>query len=317
MKHVTTSLLAIVLVAIGTLSFAQKTISKEFEGIKEIVLITASGDGTIKKSSGDMVSLTLTYTYDEEDYEPEIDQVGSKLVLKEKFHGRSARGSASWTLGIPAGISIKCSTGSGDLDASDIDIEVLDMNTGSGDVKLLTINGNVRANTGSGNIALRNYEGEIKANTGSGDVDVRESKGELKVNTGSGTISMKTVSGLISANVGSGDIEADDVLVTGKSAFNSGSGDVMVVLTDTPSADLSVNSGSGDAEVDFNGHALAGTLIMQANKKHGKIVAPVKFDTEEEVGSGNQTVLKKTAELGGKDIRIKIGTGSGKASLSK
>lgn len=317
MKHVTTTLLTLALVAISTLSFAQKTISKEFEGIKEIVLMTASGDGTIQKSSGDRVSLKLTYTYNEDDYEPEIDQVGSKLVLKEKFHGRSARGSASWVLKVPSGISIKCTTGSGDLDASDIDIEDLDMNTGSGDVKLITVNGSVRANTGSGDIALRNYAGEIKANTGSGDVDVRESKGELKVNTGSGAISMKTVSGLISANVGSGDIEAEDVLVTGKSGFNSGSGDVRVVLTDTPSADLSVNSGSGDAEVDFNGHALAGTLIMQANKKHGKIVAPVQFDKEEEIGSGNQTVVKKTVELGGNDIKIRIGTGSGTATLSK
>jgi len=316
MKRLKISATILLLLVFVWSSNAQKKITKEFSGIEKISLNTASGDCIVKKSSGDKVMLTLEHDYDEEDYEPVIEQDGNRLMIKEVFHKNSVSGKAMWSLSIPDDTELKFNTGSGDFEAENIKLEV-DMNTGSGDLILKTVTGDIDANTGSGDIALGNFDGTLRANTGSGDIDVDKGKGEIKVNCGSGKIKMNDVSGSIKANVGSGDISVRNAEILQASGFNSGSGDVEVVLSSTPDADLSVNSGSGDAELDFNGNALAGTLVMKANKKKGEISAPIKFDKEEEEKRGSQTIIKKTAELGGKDIKIHIGTGSGKASLSK
>ncbi len=306
----------LVFALLATTAIAQKKISKEFSGIEDVKLTTASGDCIVKKSNDAKVKLTLEYTYDDDDYEPIIEQEGSTLMLKEDFKSRSVSGKVTWTLSVPDNIDFKLNSGSGDLSIADVNIEI-NMNTGSGDLELASVSGEVDANTGSGDIKLSNFDGAFKGNTGSGDVKVNGGKGEVKVNCGSGEISMSDVSGLIAANVGSGDIDVSNITVTEKSYFNSGSGDVRLELAASPTANLSVNSGSGDAIVDFNGNDLVGTVVMKADKKKGDIDAPIKFDKEEEIKEGNQTYVKKTAKLSSADIEIKIGTGSGTAGLKK
>jgi hypothetical protein len=80
-----------------------------------------------------------------------------------------------------------------------------------------------------------------------------------------------------------------------------------------------VNSGSGDATLDFGGNKIEGKVIMTANKKNGKIIAPFTFDKTEEVdnGSDSNVRIRKTAQLGTNDIEIKVGTGSGTAEIKK
>jgi myo-inositol-hexaphosphate 3-phosphohydrolase len=80
-----------------------------------------------------------------------------------------------------------------------------------------------------------------------------------------------------------------------------------------------VNSGSGDATLDFGGNKIEGKVIMTANKKNGKIVAPFTFDKTEEVDNGNNdnVRIRKTVQLGTNDIEIKVGTGSGTAEIKK
>jgi hypothetical protein len=130
---------------------------------------------------------------------------------------------------------------------------------------------------------------------------------------------MTTVKGKISANVGSGHITGKDVVLTGRGNFNSGSGDVSIQLASAPAYAISVNSGSGDAVLDFNGNKIEGKVIMTVNKKHGKIVAPFPFDKTEELqdGGDDNVRIQKTAQLGSRDIEIKIGSGSGTAEIRK
>ena len=174
------------------------------------------------------------------------------------------------------------------------------------------------SNTGSGDIDLYEVNGEFKFNTGSGDVHLENANGDFRLNCGSGDIRMKDVTAIISANVGSGDITAREITLDGGSSFNSGSGTATVVLAVSPKYDISVNSGSGDATLDFNGNNISGYVEMKANKKNGRITAPFAFDREEEIKQGGgQTVIKKTAQIGSSDVRIKVGTGSGTASIEK
>ena len=301
----------------GSLS-AQNIISREFNSIKSIDMSTGSGDCVVKRSSGTKVIVEVEHYYGD-DYDPQIEQKGDKLKIKESDKGWgswSASRSPKWTLTVPDKMRLDFMTGSGDFYASGLEL-ILDMNAGSGDIELSDIKGELLSNTGSGDVELHGFNGFLKLNTGSGDVNVRNGKGEIRINCGSGEIDIRGAEGTISANVGSGEVNAEGIMITGSSTFNSGSGDVEVALVASPTANLSVNSGSGDASLDFNGAAMVGGLIMKANKRHGEIEAPFDFDTTEEVEEYSHTVIKKTKKFDDSDVEIQVSTGSGTASVSK
>ena len=296
---------------------AQSKIDKDFSGIKKIDISTSSGDCIIKKGSGSDVNVKLDHNFGD-DYNPIVEQNGSRLVIKEKDKRGSWSGSAKWTITVPDGMDIKFNTGSGSFEATDLEME-LTMNTGSGSLTLENMKGNISSNSGSGSLEVDNFSGDIRANVGSGDLKVSDASGYVKLNSGSGSIRLSKVNAEVGANVGSGNIRARGVTLAGSSSFNSGSGNVEVELSESPRYNISVNSGSGDAELDFNGNAIAGTVVMTANKKNGKIVAPFKFDKEEEIDNGgrNNVRIRKTAKLGNSDVEIKVGTGSGVAKVTK
>ncbi len=280
-------------------AFGQTTVERTFDGIDEIDMSLGSGDAIFENGNGDDVQLVLTHTFD--DYEPVIEKRGDKLYIREERNNGnwSRNGRATWKFTVPDGME-------------------LDFNTGSGDVSVTGLEMDIECNSGSGDFELSRARGQFKMNTGSGDVDIRDSEGRYRMNTGSGDIEMAKVSGDIDANTGSGDIEADDLSLTGSSNLNSGSGDVEVSLAGALDHDISINSGSGDAVLDFNGAEIEGVIIMQVSKRHGRIVAPFDFDTEEEIDNGGSSpTLKKTVKLGDKDVRIRIGSGSGRAEVKE
>lgn len=247
-----------------------------------------------------------------------MEQEGSTLMLKEDFQNRkSYSGNSSWVLTIPENMEVNFSSGSGDFEAIDLTVNVT-ANSGSGNYGWANVKGDSKVNTGSGNI-IADYQGNINLNTGSGKINIAGIEGDLHANAGSGRIGLSGLKGTCSVNVGSGNITAVKINLTGKGSFNTGSGDASVKLVSSPTHSISVNSGSGDAVLDFDGNKIDGKVIMTANKKNGRIVAPFAFDKTEEVDNGNDdnVRIRKTAQLGTNDIEIKVGTGSGTAEIKK
>ena len=80
---------------------------------------------------------------------------------------------------------------------------------------------------------------------------------------------------------------------------------------------ISINSGSGSASLDFNNNEISGLVTMKANKDRGEIEAPFGFDKTEEEGEGRNTTVIKTAKIGSKDVKINVATGSGTAEIVK
>jgi hypothetical protein len=318
MKKYTIIALIALVASTGAL-FAQKTINKSYTGIKRIKVATASGDCEIKKSSGSSVEVMLKHTYDEGEYTPRFEQEGDRLIIGENHHGNNSNGNAQWTLTVPDGIQINFSTGSGNLVAKGVDVR-LDANTGSGDLEFSSMKGELDANTGSGNVEVASFKGMAKVNTGSGDMDITDTDGELDLNCGSGDIKVSGAKGYFDLNTGSGNIRAEKLTISSSSKFNTGSGRAQVALAAAPTADISVNSGSGTSEVNFSGNEISGLVVMKASKRNGRISAPFEFDkTEEEThgnGSDNVTVVK-TAQRGKGTNRIYISTGSGDAVLKQ
>lgn len=307
------------LLFVNIIAFAQQTVKKTFTGVKRINIKTSSGDCELRKATGSSVEVELTYTYDDEDFTPKFEQTGERLELGERQGHGNRSGSARWKLSIPDGMKVDLSTGSGDLVVNGVDVE-LDANTGSGDIEFATVKGIVDANTGSGNVDVTAFNGEAKINTGSGDMDIRDIEGELRLNCGSGDINVSRSKAYFDVNTGSGDISADKLTIAGISKFNTGSGRARVTLAATPTADLSVNSGSGNAELNFGGNEIVGEIVMKTSKKWGSISAPFDFDKTEEVSYGNgkdNITIVKTAQRGKATNRITVSTGSGDAVLRK
>ncbi|MGE0773280.1 MAG: DUF4097 domain-containing protein [Cyclobacteriaceae bacterium] len=294
---------------------AQKEASNTFKGIKRIRMSTGSGDVNIEKSNDANVSVQVTYTYDPNNYEPKMEQVGDRLEIQEVFKSKnSGRGESQWSLKIPDGLGVRFTTGSGNINISDLQIELTAV-TGSGDITFSNLTGEIKSTTGSGDIELNRVKGELQATTGSGSITADSSSGEMSLTCGSGNIRLDNSQAAFKVATGSGDIRGRQIATTGASSFATGSGDATLALSASPAADLSVASGSGDAEVDFGGNVIQGEIIMKANKHNGDIVAPFEFDNVEEIEMGDDTVIKKTVVRGSADKRISISTGSGSAVL--
>jgi hypothetical protein len=306
------------LLAATTAMHAQeKTVNKNFKNIRIIRLNTSSGDVILRKSNSTDVDLNLRYSYDEDEFKPTIDESNGTLTIKEEFSRGNHSGSSSWELTVPNDARVNLNTGSGNLTMDGVNAEVK-TNLGSGDIELTSVKGKLDFNTGSGNIELTDTNGDVSLNTGSGNIQASKSSGDFSFNAGSGNIRLKEIKGDLSMNTGSGDINATSIIINGSSKFNTGSGNATVSLAGDLDHDISVNSGSGDATLDFNGSPISGEVIMTANERNGNIVAPFKFDKEETIKENNSSArIQKTAKLGNKDITIKVGTGTGTATITK
>jgi DUF4097 and DUF4098 domain-containing protein YvlB len=171
---------------------------------------------------------------------------GRKVVLTGSGDGIEA--SADIRISVPAGKRLDVNWGHGRASATDV-IADLAFDGAGLPVAVTGLKGLLAVDVGSGDIRVSKSTASVDIDTGSGDVDLVEIQGQsLRVDTGSGAVSANGVKGdAISISTGSGGID-----VSGASApsiqLETGSGEVTVALTGKLST-LSVESGSGDVSV--------------------------------------------------------------------
>lgn len=310
-------IITLILAIFSNNAFPQdKTVSKNFDDVDRIDLNTGAGDAIVKKSSGNQVKVRMEYSYDEDNFEYVMEKRGTRLVLEEKFIGNTIRGRSTWTLEVPDNVEIDFNTGSGDFEIAGLESSI-DGNVGSGDVKLEDINADAGINAGSGDLSFKNVNGDLRLNVGSGEIEIRDSDGIFDLNAGSGNVRLNNVTGGFSVNTGSGDNRSENIKIRKTSRFNSGSGDAEVMLSSPLENDISINSGSGDATLDFNGQPIEGHIVMEVIKGRGRIIAPFEFDKVEEIERGRETYIRKTVTIGNSDIKIQVKCGSGRAEIRK
>jgi DUF4097 and DUF4098 domain-containing protein YvlB len=310
-------------------------IKETFKDVKEIKIKTVSGDCIIEKGTSSEVTVVVNYTYEDEDFEPELQQRGDRLHLTENFGRGSFRGDSIWRITAPEKTNIDFSTASGNIEVSDLSSTV-EASTASGNLRLRNLNGEaqvstasgeidatklvgkINVSTASGDVTIAGFSGQSKLNTASGSITASEVKGELKLNTASGRIRLTNASGELDVNTASGDINAEGITLEQVSSFNAASGDVDVTLAASPMHDLSVSTASGDATLNFNNQAIKGLVKMTAKVRRGSISAPFEFDSEDihYRGGDDDEYVTKTAKRGGADTPlIEISTASGRAAL--
>jgi DUF4097 and DUF4098 domain-containing protein YvlB len=296
---------------------AQGIIRDSYSGVKSIQLSTGSGDAIILRGSGPEVGLVIEYTYSDEVFKPKIRQSGDMLVLEEDIANRVmsvSRGQSTWTLTVPAGLDIRFSTGSGDLEVSDLDVN-LNLSSGSGDMSLERVNGDIRHASGSGDLEIDSFSGTLRSATGSGDFSLSASNGDLSVATGSGDVDVDGHIGALKASTGSGDVTVEDLVANGDIKIATGSGDIDLELSAEAKGEISLASGSGANTLDLNGFAPKGEWIVQTSLNRGRVEAPFEFDSTREVRSNGNRYREYRKVFDESSPSVKISTGSGEVII--
>ena len=88
----------------------------------------------------------------------------------------------------------------------------LDVDDGSGEVKIAQIDGNLWIDDGSGEITVRDIRGDVEVDDGSGTIDIKDVTGSVAVDDGSGTIKINDIRQNVKVSDGSGSIYIDNVI---------------------------------------------------------------------------------------------------------
>jgi hypothetical protein len=164
--------------------------------------------------------------------------------------------------------------------------------SGSGDLKAVSMNGGVQLETGSGSVNGDDLGGDGYLQTGSGDIRVNFSNGgNVVAGTGSGSINLANVQGAMKAETGSGSLEISGQ-PTSPWKLETGSGDITMQVSGNAGFTVDAHTGSGDVKTN---HPL--TVRGPLNRHH----------VTGTVNGGGPTI---NAETGSGDVRIQWGAQS-------
>lgn len=126
---------------------------------------------------------------------------------------------------MPGNIPVQVQSGSGDAQIRRV--ASLDASTGSGDIDVSDVAGAVKANSGSGDLTIERVGSLQLQGIGSGDAKVHGVRGPVKVGSvGSGDLEFGDISGSVEVgSIGSGDINARGIKGN-LTVHSKGSGDV-------------------------------------------------------------------------------------------
>jgi Putative adhesin len=154
--------------------------------------------------------------------------------------------------------------------------------SGSGDLKAVSIGGGTRLETGSGTINGDDLAGDSFLETGSGDIRVNYSNGgSVTANAGSGSIRLTGVKGGLKAETGSGDIS-----VAGQ-----------------PTQDWKIEAGSGSIDLNLGG----AKFTLDAETGSGSIHTDQPISMQ---GSLEKHHITGNVNGGGPTVKVETGSGS-------
>jgi len=262
-------------------------------GVVHLDLTTGSGDITIKTGSSNQVVVhgfvsSSNWPFGDEnavhqvESNPPIQQNGNDIRIGYNLPEDVKRHvSISYEVTVPADASVEARSGSGNVSIEGVRGEV-QTQTGSGDIRLSNLGGRAHAQTGSGGIRAQDVAAPFYAHTGSGNIDAAlTGSGDVDIQTGSGTVELRGVKGGLRARTGSGNIGADGS-VTGPWELHTGSGNIRMALASSGGFNLDVHTSSGSIHSDL-------PITVQ--------------------GSLNRHELKGTVRGGGPDVEVHSGSG--------
>ena len=87
----------------------------------------------------------------------------------------------------------------------------LDVDDGSGSIRIEDIAGDVKVGDGSGSMEIMNIKGNLDVDDGSGEIEVEGIYGDVSIDDGSGSMIIRNIEGSVTVRDGSGSITIDGV----------------------------------------------------------------------------------------------------------
>jgi hypothetical protein len=125
-----------------------------------------------------------------------LERVGDSAVLKGYFE------SSGWSWGDSPSVQLTVEVP---------DRMTLEIEDGSGSIKVWDVSGDIKVEDGSGSLEMTNVGGDIDIEDGSGSLVVDGVGGDISIDDGSGSITVKNVRGSVTVDDGSGGINVSDV----------------------------------------------------------------------------------------------------------
>ncbi|QSX41503.1 DUF4097 family beta strand repeat-containing protein [Shewanella cyperi] len=154
-----------------------------------------------------------------------LKREGKHAKLEARFEEHAYKGNSPYIdllVKVPAELALDINDGSGAIRIGSVDADI-SVNDGSGD---LEIRGgrNIDISDGSGDLLVEGSTGKINITDGSGDIKVAKTGADVTVTDGSGSMVLTDIGGLVTLSDGSGNIEVHNT--QGLTVLNAGSGGI-------------------------------------------------------------------------------------------
>jgi hypothetical protein len=200
-----------------------RNLELDASGLSEIFIDAGAGALVVNGDEGsNEIVVVATIVVDSNDPGEAVEFIEKRLQLELTSDGDRAELTVGFNPGwgwggealvdldvrIPARLDLEVDDGSGPVKIHDVTGSVR-IDDGSGAIEVVN-SGAVDIDDGSGSISLENT-GAVKIDDGSGSITIVAAAGDVYVEDGSGTIDIRRVGGSVTVDDGSGDIEIDDV----------------------------------------------------------------------------------------------------------
>ena len=300
---------------VGDINTATQQVQNRLFTPKELIDIQlVSGSCRINAGPADAIHVRVVHRYGPADkFTATLSEEDNLLRLREEFFSL-ARSQTEWTIEAPPQTQFRIHAASGDIILTEL-TGPIEVESVSGDIKVRGTTGRLALKTATADIDLANCVGDITAETGSGLIKAQTLGGTLHFTTNSGPIKSKDLSGQLSLHSNSGDISAAALHATGPGFFNTTSGDLSIGLAQAPAAEMTLQTVSGDAVLDYGGAPISGNFSFYAQVDRGEIIAPFSFDREEQHELEGHTYQLKSFTRTDDLPQILLRTDSGRAEL--
>jgi hypothetical protein len=122
--------------------------------------------------------------------------------------------------------------------------------------------------TSSGDITTQGVNGPMSLTASSGDITTDGGSGQISLTTSSGDIKASNSSGQMTLSASSGDITATNARASGRSSFQTSSGDITYRGSLAPNGSYDFHASSGDIDLTLPGSS---ALQVQATTNSGSI----------------------------------------------
>ena len=319
MRHILWALCAFCLSCgyrpVGDINTATQQVQNRLFTPKELIDIQlVSGSCRINAGPADAIHVRVVHRYGPADkFTATLSEEDNLLRLREEFFSL-ARSQTEWTIEAPPQTQFRIHSASGDIILTEL-TGPIEVESVSGDIKVRGTTGKLALKTATADIDLANCVGNITAETGSGLIKAQALDGTLHFTTNSGPIKSKDLSGQLSFYSNSGDISAAALRATGPGFFYTTSGDLAIGLAQAPAAEMTLQTVSGDAVLDYGGAPISGNFSFYAQVDRGEIIAPFSFDREEQHELEGHTYQLKSFSRTDDLPQILLRTDSGRAEL--